>query len=400
MTMKPRCWALAFFGLVGCVTVTSNGVRPDELARLDGYRGGPQAFGAEPKVQTLAGDIVTVRPDSYVFLELPGAHVGGRFESIAVRDGVFDGRKLDGDRVQVHLDQITSARVDQPNHLAPLMITGGVLAGALTILLGIYLYSLTHVGEISGRALRVRGRLVAAPVAGTDGWQRPGLRPDVSTLSAEGRRALAVAWTETARAEHASVPAFSRLSLTLVALGAPARLVERAHVAALEEIEHARLSFALAAGYAGEQVAPGPLAELHGAPAVTARSLAELAEESLVDGCLIEGVAAAAAAASLAGARDPAVRAALSIIARDEASHVALAWEIVGWCWRQGGADLRRRLLKLAHRMPSVGPPPEQPPRLAGELGAHGCLPTAAWRELLEQTRTEVASRVAGCSYF
>jgi hypothetical protein len=400
MTMKPRCWALAFFGLVGCVTVTSNGVRPDELARLVGYRGGPQAFGAEPKVQTLAGDIVTVRPDSYVFLELPGAHVGGRFESIAVRDGVFDGRKLDGDRVQVHLDQITSARVDQPNHLAPLMITGGVLAGALTILLGIYLYSLTHVGEISGRALRVRGRLVAAPVAGTDGWQRPGLRPDVSTLSAEGRRALAVAWTETARAEHASVPAFSRLSLTLVALGAPARLVERAHVAALEEIEHARLSFALAAGYAGEQVAPGPLAELHGAPAVTARSLAELAEESLVDGCLIEGVAAAAAAASLAGARDPAVRAALSIIARDEASHVALAWEIVGWCWRQGGADLRRRLLKLAHRMPSVGPPPEQPPRLAGELGAHGCLPTAAWRELLEQTRTEVASRVAGCSYF
>ena len=222
----------------------------------------------------------------------------------------------------------------------------------------------------------------------------------MSALSREGRRALAVAWTETARAEHASVPAFSRLSLTLVALGAPARLVERAHVAALEEIEHARLSFALAAAYAGEQVAPGPLAELHGAPAVTARSLAELAEESLIDGCLIEGVAAAAAAASLAGARDPAVRAALTIIARDEASHVALAWEIVGWCWRQGGADLRRRLLKLAHRMPSVGPSPEQPARLTGELAAHGCLEPAAWRGLLEQTRTEVASRVAGCSYF
>jgi len=399
--MKPQCWALVFFGLLGCVTVTSKGVRPDELARLDGYRGGPEAFGAEPEVQTLAGDKVTVRPDSYVFLDLPGAHMGGRFESIAVRDGVFDGRKLDGGRVQVRLDQITSARVDQPNRLAAWAVTAGVLAGAVTILLGTYLFfSLTDFGGIAGRALRVRGRQVAALLAAVDGWQRPGSRPDMSTLSPEGRRALAAAWTETARAEHASVPAFSRLSLTLVALGAPARLVERAHVAALEEIEHARLSFALAAAYAGESVAPGPLAELHDAPAVTARSLVELAEESLVDGCLIEGVAAAAAASSLAGARDPAVREALGIIARDEASHVALAWEIVGWCCRHGGADLRRRLLKLAHRMPSVRPPPEPPPRLAGELGAHGCLPLAAWRKLLEQTRIEVASRLASCGYF
>ena len=131
MTMKPRCWALAFLGLVGCVSVTSNGVRPDELARLDGYRGGPQAFGAEPKVQTLDGDKVTVRPDSYVFLEMPWrARALAASRSIAVRDGVFDGLKLDGDCVQVHLDQITSARVDQPNRLVPLMITGGVLAVA------------------------------------------------------------------------------------------------------------------------------------------------------------------------------------------------------------------------------------------------------------------------------
>jgi hypothetical protein len=139
MTMRPRCWAVVLLGLVGCVTVTSKGVRPDELARLDGYRGGPEAFAAEPQVQTLAGDKVTVRPDSYVFLDMPGAQMGGRFESIAVRDGVFDGRKLDGGRVQVRLDQIKSARVDQPNPLGPWVITGAVLAGAATLLLGSYL---------------------------------------------------------------------------------------------------------------------------------------------------------------------------------------------------------------------------------------------------------------------
>jgi hypothetical protein len=72
---------------------------------------------------------------------------------------------------------------------------------------------------IPGRVLRVRGKIVAAPVGLADGWQRPGPGPALSTLSPEGRRALAAAWTAGARAEHASVPAFSRLSLTLMAHG-------------------------------------------------------------------------------------------------------------------------------------------------------------------------------------
>ena len=98
----------------------------------------------------------------------------------------------------------------------------------------------------------------------------------------------------------------ARLSLTaLVALGAPARLVERAHVAALRGDRTRAPLVRAGSGVRGRAGRAGPLAELHGAPAVTARSLTELAEESLVDGCLIEGVAAAAAAASLRAARDP-----------------------------------------------------------------------------------------------
>ena len=79
---------------------------------------------------------------------------------------------------------------------------------------------------------------------------------------------------------------------------------------------------------------------------------------------------------------------------------------------RQSGLGDRGLVLEAGRPGPSpaaaeAGPPhalrqaaSEQPPRLAAELGAHGCLQPAAWRELLEQTRTEVASRVAGCSYF
>jgi hypothetical protein len=54
-------------------------------------------------------------------------------------------------------------------------------------------------------------------------------------------------WVEQGRDEHASVASFNRFSLSLMARGAPASLVRRAQLAALDEIKHAELSFSLAA---------------------------------------------------------------------------------------------------------------------------------------------------------
>ena len=109
--------------------------------------------------------------------------------------------------------------------------------------------------------MRIRRRIVRAPLARADTWRgaaRPTF-PNVASLSADARAAIAAGWTDAARGEHASVPAFSRLSLTLMAMGAPSDLVEAAHRAALDEIEHARMAFGLAAIYAGAEVAPGAL---------------------------------------------------------------------------------------------------------------------------------------------
>ena len=164
----------------------------------------------------------------------------------------------------------------------------------------------------TGRALRVARLAVAARAVDVEGWDAELPSRESPAPSPEVRRALARLWTETARSEHASVPAFSRLSLSLVALGAPARLVEAAHRAALEEIEHARLAFSLASTYAGSPVGPGRLLALHAARAVTASSLAALAAESLIDGCLLEGVAADVAQQAFARARDDRARAALA----------------------------------------------------------------------------------------
>ena len=64
---------------------------------------------------------------------------------------------------------------------------------------------------------------------------------DVSGLSAASRQTLAGSWARDGLAEHASIASFSRFALGLLSHGAPASLVERLHLAAIDEIRHARL---------------------------------------------------------------------------------------------------------------------------------------------------------------
>ena len=73
-------------------------------------------------------------------------------------------------------------------------------------------------------------------------------------------------------------------------------------------------------------------AKITGAIYMNSASFDELDAESLIDGCLLEGVAAEVAKRALFRARDRQVQAALAIIARDEASHAELAWDVVRWC--------------------------------------------------------------------
>lgn len=383
--------AFALLVWAGCTTTAS--VRPSELARLDGYSLRQEPF-TEPVLETIDGERVTVNPDSKIYLDLRGVRVGGRFAAIEVRDGIFEGHTDDAVAIRTPIAEINGATVQRPNNAGTILWgVGGLLLVALTSLIVVGMWETSR--TVEGRPLRVRGKIIAAPLAHSEGWRGAGPDPDVSSLSPAARAALAETWIESARSEHASVPAFSRLSLTLMALGAPARLVESAHRAALEEIGHARLAFALAGAYAGETVAPGPLPELRGAPAVTAGSLSELAIESLTDGCLNEGFAAAAATASSARARDAPVRDAWAAIARDESSHAELAWEVLQWCLAQGEPALGRQLRKAIHTSPAMVRTNDVPAHLESELEAHGWLPPAVMQDLFQQTRLAVASRLA-----
>jgi hypothetical protein len=179
---------------------------------------------------------------------------------------------------------------------------------------------------------------VRAP--GDGGWRAAeASAPRVSEIAPDLRAILAAEWTRDALFEHASVASFGRFALELLAAGAPADLVEEAHQAALDEVRHARLCFALASAYAGEAIAPGAF-PFEGRVEVVA-DLASIAARAAKEGCIGETIAAVIAAEQLASAEDPAVRGVLAGIAADEARHAELAWRTVAWAIRVGGARVR-----------------------------------------------------------
>ncbi len=222
----------------------------------------------------------------------------------------------------------------------------------------------SQIGKMDGRALRIRGRPVTARRTHDDAWSIDDA-PAVPVTDTEAQAMLATAWETDARTEHASIAAFARLSLDLIAEGAPPQLVEASLSAALDEVRHATGAYSLASAYAGRPQGPGPLPEVMTAPG----GLSRLATETLVDGCLGEGLAASCAREAAAEAVDPVVKAHLSAVARDEGKHAELAWAVLAFCLARGGAPVRLATERaLASRTPGVLPVPESAPSLEGRL--------------------------------
>lgn len=224
-----------------------------------------------------------------------------------------------------------------------------------------------------GRPLIVEERAHRArPKArtGRGGWSCDLPSPSVADLTAFERGALAKAWAEEAAYEHASVASFAKFALELLAFGAPAELVRLAHEAALDEVRHAQLGFALASGYAGVTLEPG---ELAAARHVTfAASVEELIDALVVEGCVGETVAAWLASAQLEVARDAAVCAALVTISGDEGRHAELAWRSLRWALSIGGEPGRARARSAFERAIAATERAELP--AADASHAHGRL--------------------------
>lgn len=210
------------------------------------------------------------------------------------------------------------------------------------------------------------------------------------TLSPRLRSLVAEHWTRAALMEHASIAAFARFSLELLALGAPADLVSRSARAMADETEHARLCFALATRYGAESLGPGPISGC-----LDASDPVAIFSTAFLEACVGETLAASEVAEAARYAESPGLRATLTRIAEDEARHAELGWRFAAWMLATSEPELRCGLLRamdslvrgeLERRASTSGS------ALADEsvLVRHGVLPRSARKALRESTLREV----------
>jgi hypothetical protein len=150
-------------------------------------------------------------------------------------------------------------------------------------------------------------------------------------IPGELRAALGATWTRIGLLEHASVAAFARFALQLLALGAPPELLEMCQQAMQDELRHTRLAFGLASAYAAKPVGPGPLSLAGALDNPSEDLLAHVAMTTLLEGCIGETIAALGAREGATYAKDPHVQQVLSEIAADEERHAELAWRFLDW---------------------------------------------------------------------
>jgi hypothetical protein len=198
-------------------------------------------------------------------------------------------------------------------------------------------------GGTCGRPFLVSGSVRLAAGLRRDDWCRSIDEQTVGLeeLTRSERGALAAHWEQAALMEHASIAAFARFTLELLALGAPAQLVEQASAAMSDEQRHATTCFTLASRFAGRQIGAGPL-PIDGCLANV--ELTEVTVTAFLEGCIGETLAAVEARELAQAVEDPVLRRTLAGIADDEARHALLAWSFLRWALGQGGPALAARI--------------------------------------------------------
>ncbi len=234
-----------------------------------------------------------------------------------------------------------------------------------------------------GRPFLVNGEArLSAPLSSAEWRDRTPVPNRLASLDNGVKALLAEHFTQAALMEHASIAAFARFTLQLLAFGAPAELVALAAEATADETRHARQCFELASRYAGRDLGPAPL-DVDGA--LEHSDLAAVVELVVEEGCVGETAAALEASWAAEAATDPLVRDVLTGIAADEERHAALAFRFVAWTIERDPRLLDRvkaRVEALARKRMMANPEAELH---AAELREYGVL-SAAERRLARAT--------------
>ncbi len=113
--------------------------------------------------------------------------------------------------------------------------------------------------QMGGRSLYVEGTARVSPSRAHRSWHVADVAADATIEEASELAPFRERLTRAAFEEHASVAAFARTLCQLVALGAPAWLVEKTQRALGDEIRHATGTFEWVARLGGGVLGPGPL---------------------------------------------------------------------------------------------------------------------------------------------
>ena len=242
------------------------------------------------------------------------------------------------------------------------------------------------IGCVTGRPFLVHGSERLAERAERGDWRSANVTPAVDSCSDSVRARLAAYWTRVGLMEHASIAAFARFTLYLLAVGAPPDLVNLSQQAIGDETEHARLAFSLASAYGGASLGPGAIA-LDGS--LDGFGVTDLVATLLREGCIGETVAAIEARDAQEDTQDPVVRKVLETIARDELRHAELAWRTLGWLVLSGRVSRAAAQHEVAQALAEMKSCPVRS-ATTDDLGPFGVVSDARRDELRRAAATQV----------
>jgi hypothetical protein len=199
------------------------------------------------------------------------------------------------------------------------------------------------------------GSIVTTRSLPRDDWRTTLDMTELERADETTRAERARSWKQIGNLEHASVASFAKVSLQLLALGAPPDLLIATHRAALDEIEHARLAYSVASASSDGPIGPAslPLDSIE----LGTCTLAELAGETFRDGCVGETLGVVVAEELLSNETSPTLASVLARIVSDEERHAELAWRTVAWALRTGGPAVRTRVeIELARALSETDP--------------------------------------------
>lgn len=246
------------------------------------------------------------------------------------------------------------------------------------------------------------GYLVAIgrPLSTSDGPRAASMKPGSAwigqvavapvSLTDDQRALVGARWLAQARDEHASVAAFARFALQLMALGAPPDLIAAATRAQGDEVRHAMACFGVASQVSGSEITAGKL-DLAGV-LDEGFDVASVLVGTIREGCVNETIAAAQARLAADTCEDASLRTMLLGIADDEGRHSTLAWATVRWILSEHPElrGLAEQTFAQAIVLPQ--PPPDAHHEV---LRAHGVTP---YDDLYELGQQVVAQVIAPCS--